>query len=210
MCPTTFPRNPLRTTSLKATFRLPFNDSECRRSPATSRSGGKVESSRCCTRHIGRDSPNHPGNGKWTSNSLALTFCVIGPALRTSTAKKTAVTAGCALARHSVTFTGTTATFFGARLRLRRTRGVASPRRRHSDPQGSSLLVQGRRWVVVAWKNQRKYDGGWGMPGPVFGRPGADQASSPCSALHDFNGGRTRSLVPPGPRSQRVPARDPT
>ena len=97
MCSTTFPRNPLRTTSLKTTFRLPFNDSKWRRSPAISRSGGEVESSRCYTRRSEWDSPNRPGSGKWTSNSLAPTFRVIGPALRTSTAKPTTFTAGCAL-----------------------------------------------------------------------------------------------------------------
>ena len=86
----------------------------------------------------------------------------------------------------------------------------ASPLPRHSAPQGSPLLVQGRPRVVVAWKNQRKYDCKWGIPGPVFRRPGADQASFPSGTLHDFNGGRTRFLVPPGPRSQRVPSGYPT
>ena len=63
-----------------------------------------MESSRCFTRRIGWDSPHHPESGKWTSNFLAPTFCVVGPALRTSTAKPTVFTAGCALARHSVSF----------------------------------------------------------------------------------------------------------
>ena len=163
---------------------------------------------RCYRRRIGWDSPNHPGGEKWTSNSLAPTMCVIGSALRTSTAKLTAFTAGCALAQHSVSSPGTTANVFGAWLRLRPTRGVASPLPRHRAPQGSPLLVQGRRRVVVAWKNQREYDGGWSIPGPIFGRPGSDQACSPSGALHDLNGGRTRFLVLPGPRSQRVPSRD--
>ena len=44
-------------------------------------------SSRCYTRRIGWDSPNHPGSGKWTSTPPAPIFCVIGPALRTNTAK---------------------------------------------------------------------------------------------------------------------------
>ena len=57
---------------------------EERRAPAISRSGHEVESSRCYTRRIGWDSPNHPGSEKWASNSLAPTFCVIGPALRTN------------------------------------------------------------------------------------------------------------------------------
>ena len=51
MCSTICPRNPLRTTSLKTTFRLSSNDYRWRRSPATSRSRGEVESSRCCTRY---------------------------------------------------------------------------------------------------------------------------------------------------------------
>ena len=55
-----------------------------------------------------------------------------------------------------------------------------------------------------------EYDGGWSIPGPIFGRPGADQASSSPGALHDLNGGRTRFLVPVGPRSQRVLSGDPT
>ena len=112
MCSTFFPRNPIRTTSLKTTFRLPFNGSKWRRPPATNRSGVEVESSRCYTRRIGGDSPNRPGSGIKTSNSLAPTVCVIGPALRTSTAKPTAFTAGCALARHSMSFPGTTANGF--------------------------------------------------------------------------------------------------
>ena len=165
---------------------------------------------RCYRRRIGWDSPNHPGGEKWTSNSLAPTTCVIGPALRTSTAKPTAFTPGCALVRHSVSFPGTTERFFGAGLRLRPAHGVASPLPRHSAPQGSLLLVQGRRWVVVAWKNQREYDGGWSVPGPMSGRPGADQASSPPGALYGLNGGRTRFVLPSDPRSQRAPSGNPT
>ena len=112
MCSTIFPRNPPLATSFKTPFRLPLNNSKWRRSPDTSRSGGEVESPRCYTRRIGWDSPNRPGSGKWTPNSLAPTFCVIAPALRTSIAKPTAFTAGCALARHSVSFPGTTASVF--------------------------------------------------------------------------------------------------
>ena len=114
----TFSKNPLRTTSLKTTFRRPLNDSKWRRSPFTSGSGGEVESSRCYTRRIRWDSPNRTGSGKWTSNSLAPTFCVIGPALRTSTAKPSAFTAGCGLARPTVSFPGTTVTVFGRQATL--------------------------------------------------------------------------------------------
>ena len=63
---------------------------------------------------------------------------------------------------------------------------------------------------MVAWKNQREYDGGWSIIGPSLGRSGAYQASSPPGALNDLNGGRTRFLVPPGPQSERVPSGDPT
>ena len=72
------------------------------------------------------------------------------PALRTSTAKPTAFTAGCALVRHRVNFPEQRRTFFGGRLRLRPTRGGASPLPRHGAPRGSPPLTQGRRWVVVA------------------------------------------------------------
>ena len=169
-----------------------------------------MESARCYTRCIGRGSSNRPGSGKSTSKSLAPTFDVIGPALRTSTAKATAFTAGCALARPSVSFSGTTAKYFGARLRLRPTRGVASPLPRYGGPRGSPPLVQRRRSVVVDWKNQREDDGGWSIRGPIFGRPGANQSSSPSCGIHHLNGGRTRFLVLPGPRSPRVPSGDPT
>ena len=172
-----------------------------------------MESWRCYTSHIVWDCPNYPGSGKWTSNSLPPTFVVFGPALRISTAKPTTFTAVCALVRDSVSFLGTTGSVSWYRATPTShapTRGVASPLPRHGAPGGSSLLIQGRRWVVVAWKNQREYDGGWSIPGPIFRRPGADQASSPPGALHDLNGGRMRFLVPPGPRSQRVPSGDPT
>ena len=44
----------------------------------------------------------------------------------------------------------------------------------------------------------------------MFGRPRTDRSSSPPGTLHDLNGGRTRLLVPPGPRSPRVPSGDST
>ena len=99
---------------------------------------------------------------------------------------------------------------FGAGLRLCPTRGVALPLPRYGAPQGSPLLIQGRRWVMVAWKNQCEYDGGWGIPGPIVGRSGVDQAPSFLGALHDLNGDRTRSLVPKGSLSQRVLSGGPT
>ena len=100
--------------------------------------------------------------------------------------------------------------FFGAGLRLCPTRGVTPLLPRHGASQGSPLLVQGRRWVVVACTNQCEYDGGWGIPGPNFGRSGADQAPSFSGALHDVRGGRTRFLAPAGSRSQPVLSGGPT
>ena len=44
-------------------------------------------------------------------------------------------------------------------IRLRPTLGVASTLPRYGAPQGNPYFVQGRRWVVMAWKNQREYDG---------------------------------------------------
>ena len=120
-------------------------------------------------------------------------------------AQPPAFTAGCGLVRRSVSSPGTKGSvFFGAGLRLCPTRGVAPLLPRHGAPQGSPRLVQGRRWVVVAWKNQCEYDGGWGIPGPNFGRSGAVQAPSFPGTLHDLRGDRTRFLVPAGSRIQRV------
>ena len=101
-------------------------------------------------------------------------------------------------------------TCFGAQLRLRHAHGVASPLPRHSAPQGSPPLVQGRRWVVVVWENQREYDCGRGTSRSFFGRSEADYTSSPSGALHGFDGGRTRFLVTLRPRRQRLPSGDPT
>ena len=73
-----FPRSPRRTTSLKTTFRLLSNGWRWSRSPVISRYGGEVASSRCYTRHTGRDSPNLPGSGKWTSTSPAPHLALLG------------------------------------------------------------------------------------------------------------------------------------
>ena len=165
-----------------------------------------MEKSRCYTRHIGWDSSNHR---EMDLQLFRTHISNIGPLFRTSTAKPTAFTAGCASASHSVSFRGTTASVLGAGLRLRPTREVASPLPRHGGPQGSLWLVHRRRWVMVAWGNQRENDGRWNIPGPILGRPGADEASSSPGALHILNAGRTRFLVPPGPRSQHVFSGDP-
>ena len=90
------------------------------------------------------------------------------------------------------------------------TRGVAPPLPRYGALQRSPRLVQVRRWVVVACKNQREYGRGWSIPSPIVGRPGADQSPSSPGALHDLNGGRTSFLVPAGLPSQRVLSGDPT
>ena len=70
-------KSPLRTTSLKTMFQLPSEGSKWR-SPATSRSGGEVESSRCYARRNGWDSPNRPSSGKWTSNFSHSHFALLG------------------------------------------------------------------------------------------------------------------------------------
>ena len=62
----------------------------------------------------------------------------------------------------------------------------------------------------MGYGDLEKYDGGWGIPGPCFGRSGADLALSFPGALHDFIGGRTRFLVPAGSRSQRIRPVGPT
>ena len=88
--------------------RPPFNGWKWSRSPVITRSGGEVASSRCRTRCIGRDSLNLSGSGKWTSISPTPTFFVIGPVLRTSTAKPTASTAECRSGWHSASSPATT------------------------------------------------------------------------------------------------------
>ena len=103
-----FPKSSRCTTSLETTFRLTSNGWRWSRSPVISRYGGEVASSRCYTSRIGRDSPNLPGSGKWTSTSPAPTSCVFGPEPRTRTAKPTACTDGCGSGRHSASSPATT------------------------------------------------------------------------------------------------------
>ena len=115
MCSTFFPRNPLRTTSLKNAFGSPptTGGGEDRRPPV---GPGKR------WRHCGaiRDALDGilrtilgAGNGL---PPLPLPhFCAIGSALRTSTAKPTAFTAGCGLVRHSASSPGTTGNVFQRR-----------------------------------------------------------------------------------------------
>ena len=54
-------------------------------------------------------------------------------------------------------------------------------------------------------QNQREYDEDCSIPGLIFERSEANQASFPPGAQHDLNGGRKMSFVPPGLGSQRVP-----
>ena len=103
-----FSKKSRRTTSLKTTFRPPSNGWRWSRSLVISRYGGGVASSRCYTRRIGRDSPNLPRSGKWTSTSPAPISCVIGLEPRTRIAKPTASTTECGSGRHSASSPATT------------------------------------------------------------------------------------------------------
>ena len=71
-------------------------------------------------------------------------------------------------------------------------------------PKGARVWYKGDNGLWWLEKDQCEYDGGWGIPGPNFGRSGAVQAPSFPGALHDLRGGRARFLVPIGSRSQRV------
>ena len=106
MCSTTSPRNPRRITSPRSTFRLLCEDSKWRRSPGTNRFAVEVRSSRCCTRRTGRVSLDRPGSEKWTTSSFATKYCATWWALRVSTVKPTAGTAGCELVLHNGNFPG--------------------------------------------------------------------------------------------------------
>ena len=142
-------------------------------------------------------------------------YITVGPTSRRFVvlpfAQPAAFTAGCGLTRRSVSSPGTTrSVVFGAGLRLCPTRWVAPLLPPHGASQGSPCLVQGLRWVVVARQTHCAYDGEWGIPGPNFGRSGADQAPSFPGALHDLRGGCTRFLAPAGSHSQRVHSGGPT
>ena len=114
------------------------------------------------------------------------------------------------IAWHSVNFPATTANVFWrpATLASHAQGGFAATTTRCSpmEPMFGTRATTG----CDGLENQREYDGGWSIPGPSFGRPGADQASSPSGALLDLNGDRTRFLVPPSSRSQHVPSGDST
>ena len=168
-----------------------------------------MESSRCCSRLVGCDSPNHPGSRKWTSNSLALAFCVFGPALRTSTAKPTALTTGCALEWHCASFPGTKVNVFWRRATLasHARRGVAASATRCSPreptfgaraPMGCGGLEKSARVRRITEYTSSDFWTTRGRSSFPFPR----RATRPQQ-------GRKRLLVPLGPRRQRVPAGDP-
>ena len=147
----TFPINPIRITSLKTTFRLPFKETKWRRSPATSRSGGEVESRRCCARRIGRDSPNFPGSRKCTYNSLAPTFfCYWAGTPDQHRQTKRLYRRMLIGAAQRELSRNNGERFSVARLRLRPTRGVVSPLPRHRVPKGAHVQYKGDdglRWL---------------------------------------------------------------
>ena len=157
MYATMVPRNPFRTTSLTTTFRILLNDSKWRRSPATSRSGGEVGSSRCYTRWAGLSEPFWERElGLQLSRTHILRFCAgISDQHRQTKLLYRRMRKGAAQGELS---RNNGERCFGARPRLHPTRGVASPLPRYGASQGSPRLVQGRRWVMVAWKSQREYD----------------------------------------------------
>ena len=125
---------------------------------------------------------------------------------RSSTVKPTACTAGCELVLHNEKFLGATPSVFCAWIRLRSELRMVSPLQHYGASQRSPRLVQGRRPFVVAWEDQREHDHEGGIFGALFGRPGADQASSSSGALHDFGRSSTRFLVPTSTLSERVRA----
>ena len=100
-------------------------------------------------------------------------------------------------------------TFFGARLRLRPTRGVDSLLPRHGAPQGPTFgrrVTMGYGGLEKSARVRRKIAYSWSDVWTTRGRssfPSLRRATRPQR-------GRTRYLVPPGSRSQRVPSGDPT
>ena len=92
-------------------------------------------------------------------------ICAIGPESRTSTAKPTSFTAECGSGRHSASSPATTGDV---------SYRWATPVFPASMDLGSPRLVQGRRWVMVAWKYQHEHYRGQGIPGPLLGQRGTD------------------------------------
>ena len=129
------------------------------------------------------------------------TYYVIGPALRTSTAKSAAFTAGCTLVRHSVSCPGTTVNVFWRRATLasHSRSGFAATATRCSPrgPTFGTRATMGCGGLEKSARVRRRLEYTWSDFWATRGR----SSFPPPDALHDLNGGRTRFLVSPGPRS---------
>ena len=206
MCSTFFPRNPLRTTSLKNAFGSPptTGGGEDRRPPV---GPGKR------WRHCGaiRDALDGilrtilgAGNGL---PPLPLPhFCAIGSALRTSTAKPTAFTAGCGLVRHSASSPGTTGNVFWRRAtHVSHARSVfaditlrCSPR----EPKFGARATMGCVGLEKSVRVRRRMEFIWSDFWTTWGR---SSSLFPRRATRHQRG-RPKFFVQAGPRSQGVSA----
>ena len=130
-------------------------------------------------------------NSRW----LGARNCAPGRALRTSTAKPTACTAGCELVLHNGNFLGTTASDFWRMdtAAFLAQNGLAATALRCFPTQPTfgtraTIVCVGLGRLARARLRTRYVDA-------RFGRPGADKASSYSGTLHDFDRSGTRSLV---------------
>ena len=167
-------------------------------------------SSRCYTRRIGWDPPNHPGSGKLTSTSHAPTFCVTGPVLSINTVKPTAFIVGCGSVRRSVSSPGTTGSGFWRRAtpESRARSGFAAIAIRCSlrEHMFDTRATMGCGGLEKSVREQQSMRCTWSDFWTIRGR----LPSLFPGAVHDLDGGHTRFLVPTGSRSQRVPSGGPT
>ena len=117
-------------------------------------------------------------------------------------AQPTAFTTGCGLVRRSVSSPGTTRSVFWHRTTLEpHARSGSAATATRCSPREPAFGTRATMACGGLTKNQCECDGGWGIPGPNFGRSGAVQALSFPGALYDLRGGRARFLVPTGSRS---------
>ena len=143
----------------------------------------------------GRASLDRSGNGKWTSSFFAKRCGATGQALRISTAKPTACTAGCELVLHNESFLGATVSdsWRPVTAAFLAQNGLAStaPRCFPTEP------VFGTRATTVCCGLERSARARLRMRhiGALLGRTAADQASSYSGVLHDFDKSGTRFLV---------------
>ena len=90
-------------------------------------------------------------------------------AVRNTTARPTACTAGCQLVLHNGSFLGATASDswrpVTAPFLAQNGLAATAPRCLPTEP----ILVQGRPRFVVAWEDQREHDCGWGIFCALFG-----------------------------------------